>query len=145
MDKRTVFQDGLVLARSVKLLDRGVLVAEPPNLWLFEDTNGDLRADRKELVTDEYGRREGNVEHNANGLLWALDNDIYTSEVDIDLALKNGKFEVRKNALARAVGHHAGRCGTDLPKHERIGAARRPRARALLHAASESAAHARQL
>ncbi|RPI52333.1 MAG: hypothetical protein EHM55_16765, partial [Acidobacteria bacterium] len=96
MDKRTVFQEGLVLARWLKVLARGVLVAEPPNLWLFEDTNGDLRADRRELVTDLYGRREGNVEHNANSLLWALDNNIYTSEIDIDLRLKNGKFEVRK-------------------------------------------------
>ncbi len=96
MDKRTVFQAGLVLARWLKVLSRGVLVAEPPNLWLFEDTNGDLRADRRELVTREYGRREGNVEHNANSLLWALDNNIYTSEIDIDLRLKNGKFEVRK-------------------------------------------------
>jgi mono/diheme cytochrome c family protein/glucose/arabinose dehydrogenase len=95
MDKRTVFQEGLVLARWLKVLDRGVLVAEPPNLWLFQDTNGDLRADRKELVTDRYGRKEANVEHNANSLLWALDNNIYTSEIDIDLRLKNGKFEVR--------------------------------------------------
>ena len=96
MDKRTVFQDGLVLARWVKVLDRGVLVAEPPNLWLFQDTDGDLRADRKELVTNAYGRKEANVEHNANSLLWGLDNNIYTSEIDIDLRLKNGKFEVRK-------------------------------------------------
>ncbi len=96
MDKRTVFQEGLVLARWLKVLDRGVLVAEPPNLWLFQDTNGDLRADRKELITKEYGRREGNVEHNANSLLWALDNNIYTSEIDIDLRLKSGKFDVRK-------------------------------------------------
>ena len=100
MDKRTVFQDGFVLARWVKVLARGVLVAEPPNLWLFQDTNGDLRADRKELVTDRYGRREANVEHTANGLLWALDNNMYTSEIDIDLRLKNGKFEVR-NTLSR--------------------------------------------
>ena len=96
MDKRTVFQDGLVLARWLKVLDRGVLVAEPPNLWLFQDTNGDLRADRKELVTDRYGRKEGNVEHNANSLLWALDNSIYTSEIDVDLRLSNGKFDVRR-------------------------------------------------
>lgn len=96
MDKRTVFQDGLVLARWLKVLDRGVLVAEPPNLWLFQDTNGDLRADRKELVTNQYGRKEANVEHNANSLLWALDNNIYTSEIDIDLRLRNGKFDVRK-------------------------------------------------
>ena len=96
MDKRTVFQDGFVLARWVKVLSRGVLVGEPPNLWLFQDTNGDLRADRKELVTDRYGRREANVEHTANGLLWAIDNNMYTSEIDIDLRLKNGKFEVRR-------------------------------------------------
>ena len=96
MDKRTVFQEGLVLTRWLKVLDRGVLVAEPPNLWLFQDTNGDLRADRKELVTATYGRREGNVEHNANSLLWALDNNIYTSEIDVDLRLKNGKFDVSK-------------------------------------------------
>ena len=100
MDKRTVFQDGLVLARWLKVMDRGVLVAEPPNLWLFQDTDGDLRADRKELVTGRYGRKEANVEHNANSLLWALDNNIYTSEVDIDLRLKGGKFEVRPT-LAR--------------------------------------------
>ena len=96
MDKRTVFQDGLILARSLKLLDRGVLVAEPPNLWLFQDTNGDLRADRKELVVDQYGRREANVEHTENGLLWALDNSLHSSEGDTGLRLKNGKFEVSK-------------------------------------------------
>ncbi|MDQ3349479.1 MAG: dehydrogenase, partial [Acidobacteriota bacterium] len=57
MDKRTVFADGLILARALKVLDRGVLVGEPPNAWLMRDTNGDLRMDTKELVTDLYGSR----------------------------------------------------------------------------------------
>ena len=96
MDKRTIFLDGLVLPRALKVLDRGVLVAEPPNLWLAHDTNGDLRADTKELVTDTYGQREAGPEHNANGLMWALDNWIYTSEHDSYLRLKNGRFEVQK-------------------------------------------------
>jgi mono/diheme cytochrome c family protein len=100
LDKRTVFADRLVLPRALKVLDRGVLVGEPPNLWLMKDTNGDLKMDSKELVTDKYGRREANVEHNANSLLWALDNWIYTSEVDTFLRLKSGKFEVVKT-LAR--------------------------------------------
>src|SRR5439155_488973 len=56
MDKRTVLEDGLVLARAVKVLDRGVLVGEPPNAWLMRDTNGDRRMDTKELVTNQYGR-----------------------------------------------------------------------------------------
>jgi putative membrane-bound dehydrogenase-like protein len=94
MDRRTVFADRLVLPRALKVLDSGVLVGEPPNLWLMKDTDGDLRADTKESVTDGYGRREANVEHNINGLLWALDNWMYTSEGDMYLRLKNGRFEV---------------------------------------------------
>ena len=100
MDKRTVFADGLVLARSVKVLDAGVLVAEPPNVWLMKDTNGDLKMDKKELVTDQYGRREARVEQNANGFYWGLDNWMHTAESDVMLRFKDGKFEVKKT-LAR--------------------------------------------
>ena len=54
MDKRTVFADGLILPRALKVLDNGVLVGEPGSLWLMRDTNGDLRADTKELITHAY-------------------------------------------------------------------------------------------
>ena len=100
MDKRTVFMDGLVLPRALKVLDHGVLVAEPPNLWLVHDTNGDLHADSKELVTSTFGRLDAAVEHNANSLFWAMDNWMYTSESDTFLRLKNGQFDV-KRALSR--------------------------------------------
>jgi mono/diheme cytochrome c family protein/glucose/arabinose dehydrogenase len=97
MDKRTIFADGLVLARSLKVLDRGVLVGEPPNAWLMQDTDGDLRMDRKELVTDQYGRRETDPQNNANGFQWSLDNVMHTAgQSDIELRLKDGKFEVLK-------------------------------------------------
>jgi mono/diheme cytochrome c family protein len=95
MDKRTIFADGLVLARALKVLEHGVLVGEPPNLWLMRDTNGDLHADTRELVTNRYGRREGRVEENANDLHWGLDNWIHTADSDIYLRLKGDKFEVR--------------------------------------------------
>ena len=97
MDKRTVFLDKLILPRAIKILDRGVLVAEPPNLWLARDTDGDLKADAKDLVRNDYGRLEGNPEHNANGLHWGLDNIIYTSEHTYHLQLNaqsGGKFDV---------------------------------------------------
>lgn len=100
MDKRTVFMDGLVLVRSIKVLEHGVLLGEPPDLWLAKDTNGDLKADSKERVTNVYGRRDANVEHNANSLFWALDNWMYTSEVDMDLRLTASGFEIRRT-LAR--------------------------------------------
>ena len=96
MDKRTVFADNLVLARSLKVLDAGVLVAEPPNVWLMKDTDGDLKMDKKELVTDQYGRREARVEQNANGFFWGLDNWMHTANGDVLLRFKDGKFEVRK-------------------------------------------------
>jgi glucose/arabinose dehydrogenase len=97
MDKRTVFADHLVLARSLKVLDRGVLVAEPPNVWLMRDSDGDLRADDKQLVTSAYGRFEGDPQNNANGFYWSLDNRMYTAgQADIQLRLKDGVFEVQK-------------------------------------------------
>jgi putative membrane-bound dehydrogenase-like protein len=97
MDRRTIFADHLVLARSLKVLDRGVLVAEPPNVWLMRDTNGDLRMDIKELVTSQYGRFEGDPQNNANGFYWGLDNRMYTAgQADIQLRLKDGIFEIQK-------------------------------------------------
>jgi mono/diheme cytochrome c family protein len=94
MDKRTVFADRLVLPRALKVLDHGVLIGEPPNLWLMKDTNGDLKADTKDVVYKNYGRFIGGVEHNANGLLWAMDNVLYTSEWNENLRLKDGRFDV---------------------------------------------------
>jgi mono/diheme cytochrome c family protein len=96
MDRKTVFLDGLVLPRALKVLDRGVLVGEPPHLWLARDTNGDLKADQKDLVCDCYGTALANVEHNLNGLLWAMDNWMHTAEGDVYLRLKDGTFEVRR-------------------------------------------------
>ena len=96
MDRRTVFADRLILARAIKVLNQGVLVGEPPYLWLLRDTNGDMQADSKVQVTDRYGRLEANVEHNANSLMWGMDNWMHTSEVDMLLRVKDGKFEVQR-------------------------------------------------
>ncbi len=92
MDKRTVFIDGLVLPRAVKVLEQGVLVGEPPNLWRARDTDGDGKSDTKELLHDQYGRKEANPEHNANSLLWGMDNRVYTSEHTFYYSFKHGKF-----------------------------------------------------
>jgi len=78
MDKSTVFLDGLVMPRAVGLVRDGVLVAEPPKLWFCRDTNGDGKADEKTEVAGDYGNPT-NPEHTANGLLWAMDNWIYSA------------------------------------------------------------------
>jgi mono/diheme cytochrome c family protein/HEAT repeat protein len=97
MDRKTVFLGGLVLPRSLKVLDKGVLIAEPPHLWFvpFADA-ARLKPGTKQLVCDCYGTALANVEHNANGLLWAMDNWMHTSEGDTFFRLKDGKFESRK-------------------------------------------------
>jgi putative membrane-bound dehydrogenase-like protein len=121
MDKRTVFLDGLVLPRALKVLESGVLVAEPPHLWFVRDTNNDLKADAKDLVCDCYGFEMGNVEHNANSLLWAMDNWIYTSEGEAYFRWKpGGTFDVRKTLIrgqwARRRTMRGSSTGTSAPK-----------------------------
>ena len=93
MDKRTVFADQLVQPRALKVLDRGVLIGEPPNLWLMKDTNGDLKADTKDLVSNTFGTAGRNIEHNANALFWAMDNIMYSSEHTWDLRMTPTGFE----------------------------------------------------
>ena len=96
MDKSTVFMDSLVLPRAVKVLEHGVLVAAPPNLWLVHDTNGDLRADTKEVIRSDYGGR-GNPEHLPNGLMWGIDNWIHNANYGGQFRVgDDGKFMYRK-------------------------------------------------
>lgn len=94
MDKRTIFADGLILPRAIKPIDGAVLVGEPPYVWLMRDTDGDLVMDEKEMIADTYGRVEANPEHNANSLIWGLDNWIYTSEHTWHLRFNRGRFEI---------------------------------------------------
>ena len=77
-DKRVVFADKLVMPRAMSLVADGVLVAEPPHLWFMRDTNGDGVADTRTEIATDYGNIT-NPEHNANGLMWAMDNWIYSA------------------------------------------------------------------
>ena len=86
MDKRTVFADGLVMPRGLMLFQDGVIVAEPPRLWLLRDTDGDGKADQKILVAEDYASqddprlgRKANPEHASNSPTWMLDNWIYSA------------------------------------------------------------------
>ena len=97
MDRRTIFLDSLVLPRAVKVLAHGVLVAETPHLWFARDTTGDLRADTKVLVRDDYGTKSSNPEHNANGLFWGFDNWIHNANYGGEFRLRaDGTFDFRR-------------------------------------------------
>lgn len=77
MDERKVFLDSLVLPRAICLIDGGILVAESPNLWYY-----DIKDDKpgKRVLVDGKYASEGNVEHQPNGLLRAMDNWIYNAK-----------------------------------------------------------------
>lgn len=79
MDKRTVFLAGLVMPRALALVRDGLLVAEPPHLWFCRDTDGDGKSDSKVEIAKDYGDQKS-PEHTANGLMWALDNWIYSAD-----------------------------------------------------------------
>lgn len=78
-DTRKVFMDSLVMPRAICLIEDGILVAEPPFLWYVTIQND--RPGKKVLVDDEYAIG-GNVEHQPNGLVRALDNWIYNAKSD---------------------------------------------------------------
>ena len=91
-DKRVVFADKLIMARALALVGDGLLVAEPPHLWFFRDTNGDGVADDKTEVANDYGATN-NPEHTANGLMRGLDNWIYSANHTVRFRyLGEGKF-----------------------------------------------------
>ncbi|GLU53863.1 hypothetical protein Dfri01_33240 [Dyadobacter frigoris] len=77
MDDRKVFLDSLVLPRAICLIENGILVGEPTNLWFFEIKND--KPVSKTLVDPLY-TEGGNVEHQPNGLMRAMDNWIYNAK-----------------------------------------------------------------
>ncbi|HEX8913740.1 MAG TPA: PVC-type heme-binding CxxCH protein, partial [Humisphaera sp.] len=91
-DKSTVFMDKLVIPRAISFAAGGLLVSEPPNLYLAQDTDGDGVADKKTVVATDYASRSPNPEHMANGLVWMLDNWCYSANWGFRLKFANGKL-----------------------------------------------------
>jgi mono/diheme cytochrome c family protein/glucose/arabinose dehydrogenase len=79
-DKHTVFLDKLILPRMILPLDKSILTMETDadDVYQYWDTNGDGVADKKELFFKGAGR-QGNLEHQPSGFIWALDNWIYST------------------------------------------------------------------
>ncbi|MCF3650620.1 DUF7133 domain-containing protein [Synoicihabitans lomoniglobus] len=87
----TVFQDGLVMPRSLTFVKGGVLIQEPPHIWFCEDLDGDLKADRKTKV-GEMGF-PGNPQHTANGLRYGLDNWLHCADSPSRYRWRDGVLE----------------------------------------------------
>lgn len=92
MDKRSEFASGLVMPRALALVGDGLLVAAPPYLWHYRDTDGDEVSDERTVVSSNYGD-DVNPEHTANGLLWGHDNWIYNANHNERFRYRDGEWE----------------------------------------------------
>ena len=74
-DKTRVFADKLVWPTGVMCFDGGIFVAATPELLYFKDTNGDGKADLREVVLT--GFPTGNPNGVPGSLRWGLDSRIH--------------------------------------------------------------------
>ena len=80
-ETHTVFVDSLVFPRFVTPYGKDAVLSMESNsndVYKYTDTNGDGRADRRELFTTNYGRL-ANVEHLQSSMFWAMDNWLYST------------------------------------------------------------------
>jgi mono/diheme cytochrome c family protein len=82
-DRHTIFADHLVAPRMILPLTDGVILTsetDSDDIIKLSDTNGDGVADTREVVFTGIGQSgDANIEHQKAGLVWGLDNWIYTT------------------------------------------------------------------
>lgn len=97
MDRSEVFLDHLVMPRAVAVVNEGLLVGEPPNLWLCPDIQGKTRCENRRKVGDYATDHESvSMEHLENGLMPALDNWLYNSKSDRRFRFADDVLQVEK-------------------------------------------------
>ena len=79
-DMHTVYLDNVLLPRMIQPLDDRILlgITNTLDLTIHRDANNDGKADESKLWF-KGGPRGGNMEHQPSGLVWGLDNWIYTT------------------------------------------------------------------
>ncbi|WOK09049.1 c-type cytochrome [Imperialibacter roseus] len=76
-DEAVVFADGLKLPTGLMRWKNGLVVVDVPDVLYLEDTNGDGKADRKEVLLTGFAVT--NPQHIANTPMYGLDNWIYVA------------------------------------------------------------------
>lgn len=77
-EKMTVFADGLHLPTGIELGDNGAYVAQQPNVMFLKDTDGDDKADVRELVL--HGFDSADSHHSISAFEWGPGGDLYFQE-----------------------------------------------------------------
>lgn len=97
-DHATIYADGFNnpldgTAAGVMALDGKIYLACIPHVWLLEDTDGDLKADKRESLQEGYGISVSLSGHDLNGFALGPDNRIWFTIGDrgYNLKTKEGK------------------------------------------------------
>ena len=77
-DHCTTFADGLHLPIGIELGDGGVYLSQMPNLMFLKDTNGDDRADTRELIM--HGFDTADSHHAMHAFTWDAGGALYWNE-----------------------------------------------------------------
>jgi putative membrane-bound dehydrogenase-like protein len=75
VDKVTVFAEGLNIPSGIAVGHGGVWVANSPDILFMQDTDGDLKADKTEVVVTGFGRTD--THELPNSLTWGPDGYLY--------------------------------------------------------------------
>lgn len=75
MDKVTIFAEGLNIPSGIAVGYGGVWVANAPDLLFMQDTDGDLKADKTEVIVTGFGRTD--THELPNSLTWGPDGYLY--------------------------------------------------------------------
>ncbi len=126
-DRFTVFADKLNIPTSLVFANGGVIVAQPPRLLFLKDTDGDDRADVRQVIMEGWGI--GDTHAQANNLHYGHDNWLYGCVGysgfkgyvgGRDLEFRQGTFRFRADGSAleflhqfsnNSWGHSANRAG----------------------------------
>ena len=112
MDTSEVYLGQLVNPRAVAVVNEGVLIGEPPNLWLCATSSREALCEQKRRVGG-YAQDAANVEHMENRLLPGLDNWLYNSKSKRRLRLVDG-------VLQEAEGPFRGQWGISKDDYGRL-------------------------
>lgn len=74
-DKSTVFADGLSWPTAIICSQAGVFVGAAPDILFLRDTDGDLKANQRDVVFTGFQR--SNIQGLLNSFRWGLDNRIH--------------------------------------------------------------------
>ena len=77
-DRATVFMDELNYPTAIACYENGVFIGAAPDILFCQDTDGDRRADTREIIFTGFGKDNAGERH-LNSMRWGLDNRFYLS------------------------------------------------------------------